>query len=71
MVNGSRVWLNDDFVGRFEVYVFGGRNTLFSWSQMTFVAPVDTVEGGLESLILESDTRNANPGCGDGKISSS
>ena len=53
VVNGSRVWVNDAFAGRFEVFVYGGRNTLFSWSQMALVAPLDLVEGGVEELVLE------------------
>ena len=28
VVNGSRVWVDDTFAGRFEVFVFGGRNSL-------------------------------------------
>ncbi|KAF1937146.1 glycoside hydrolase [Clathrospora elynae] len=54
VVNGTRVWMNGDFKGRFEVFVFGGRNTLFSWSQMALVAPLEAVEGGLDSLVLEA-----------------
>ncbi|KAG9194863.1 hexosaminidase [Alternaria panax] len=54
VVNGSRVWANDTFVGRFEVFVFGGRNTLFSWSQMALVAPLDLMEGGIDSLTLQA-----------------
>ncbi|RYO43589.1 hypothetical protein AA0113_g10773 [Alternaria arborescens] len=57
VVNGSRVWANDTFVGRFEVFVFGGRNTLFSWSQMALVAPLDSIEGGVTSLLLQAGTR--------------
>jgi hexosaminidase len=53
VVNGSRVWINDEFKGRFEVFIFGGRNTLFSWSQMALVAPLEDIEGGLDSLVLE------------------
>ncbi|KAK8138680.1 hypothetical protein PG984_002060 [Apiospora sp. TS-2023a] len=54
LVGGSRVWVNGTFAGRFEVYVFGGKNTLFSWSQMAFVAPLDTVSGGgLQSIKLD------------------
>lgn len=52
-VGGSRVWVNGRFAGRFEVFVFGGRNTLFSWSQMAFVAPLETVSGGLQSIKLK------------------
>ncbi|KAF2475080.1 beta-N-hexosaminidase [Lindgomyces ingoldianus] len=50
IVNGSRVWVDGVFAGRFEVFIFGGRNTLFSWSQMALVAPVDVVQG--DRLIL-------------------
>ncbi|EOA90534.1 glycoside hydrolase family 20 protein [Exserohilum turcica Et28A] len=50
---GSRVWVDGVFAGRFEVFVFGGRNTLFSWSQMAFVAPVGGVLGGVEGVVLE------------------
>ncbi|KAF2014815.1 glycoside hydrolase family 20 protein [Aaosphaeria arxii CBS 175.79] len=56
VVNGSRVWVGGAYAGRFEVFVFGGRNTLFSWSQMALVAPVDGVEGGVEGLVLEAGT---------------
>lgn len=51
--NGSRVWVNEKFAGRFEVFVFGGRNTVFSWSQMALVAPLDSVEGGVDTFKLE------------------
>lgn len=54
VVNGSRVWVDGEFRGRFEVFVFGGRNTLFSWSQMALVAPLGAVEGGLDGLVLEA-----------------
>jgi hexosaminidase len=54
IVNGSRVWVDETFVGRFEVFVFGGRNTLFSWSQIALVAPLDRMEGGIDSLVLEA-----------------
>ncbi|RYN17771.1 hypothetical protein AA0115_g11656 [Alternaria tenuissima] len=57
VVNGSRVWANDTFVGRFEVFVFGGRNTLFSWSQMALVAPLESIDGGVTSLLLQAGTR--------------
>ncbi|KAF2122895.1 glycoside hydrolase superfamily [Lophiotrema nucula] len=62
VVNGSRVWINDEFKGRFEVFVFGGKNTLFSWSQMALVAPLDSVSGGLSGLVLEVGIE----GSGDG-----
>ncbi|KAF1847793.1 glycoside hydrolase family 20 protein [Cucurbitaria berberidis CBS 394.84] len=51
--NGSRVWVNEEFAGRFEVFVFGGRNTLFSWSQMALVTPLEKIEGGIDGLKLE------------------
>ncbi|KAL6703927.1 hypothetical protein ACN47E_008963 [Coniothyrium glycines] len=54
VVNGSRVWVNESFVGRFEVFVFGGRNTLFSWSQMALVAPLNEIDGGVDGLLLEA-----------------
>lgn len=50
VVRGARCWINDEFVGRFEVLVFGGKNTWQSWSQMAFVAPLDRIEGELASL---------------------
>lgn len=50
---GSRVWVDDRFVGRFEVFVYGGKNQAFSWSQMAFVAPLDVITGtGLEKIVL-------------------
>ncbi|CAI7629049.1 unnamed protein product [Penicillium manginii] len=51
---GSRVWVNGVFAGRFEVFVYGGKNTVFSWSQMAFVAPLQTIRGkGLQKLTLQ------------------
>ncbi|KAI5920855.1 putative beta-N-hexosaminidase [Camillea tinctor] len=52
VLGGSRVWVNGVFAGRFEVFVYGGRNTAFSWSQMAFVAPLERVVGGVERLVL-------------------
>ncbi|KAI1733911.1 putative beta-N-hexosaminidase [Xylaria scruposa] len=68
VVGGSRVYVNGTFVGRFEVFVFGGRNTVFSWSQMAFVAPVDVVRGGgVKSLVLWEGVRApAREGIGAG-----
>lgn len=54
VIGGSRVWIDGVFKGRFEVFVFGGRNTLFSWSQMAFVAPLETVSGGISQISLEN-----------------
>ncbi|KAE8153549.1 glycoside hydrolase [Aspergillus avenaceus] len=50
IIGGSRVWVNNEFVGRFEVLVFGGKNTLLSWSQMAFVAPLERLEGHVKRL---------------------
>jgi hexosaminidase len=57
-VDGSRVWIDGVWSGRFEVFVFGGRNTLFSWSQMAFVAPLDAVEGALVALEVYDGVRD-------------
>ncbi|CAH0036563.1 unnamed protein product [Clonostachys solani] len=56
VLHGSVVWLDGKVAGRFEVFVFGGRNTQFSWSQMAFVAPLETVRGGLKELVLYEET---------------
>ncbi|KAF2816943.1 beta-N-acetylhexosaminidase [Mytilinidion resinicola] len=61
VIGGSRVWVNGTFVGRFEVFVFGGRNTLFSWSQMAFVAPLESVKGGVQSLEVNAFTPGTSP----------
>ncbi|TLS30889.1 hypothetical protein PpBr36_02582 [Pyricularia pennisetigena] len=53
VLHGSLVWISGQFVGRFEVFVYGGRNTQFSWSQMAFVAPLRKMDGGLTSLVLD------------------
>ncbi|KAF2185879.1 glycoside hydrolase family 20 protein [Zopfia rhizophila CBS 207.26] len=66
VVNGSRVWVDDVFKGRFEVFVFGGKNTLFSWSQMAMVAPLEGVEGGIERLVLEAGIGGRGWGNGTG-----
>ncbi|KAJ5474232.1 hypothetical protein N7475_003798 [Penicillium sp. IBT 31633x] len=58
-VYGSRVWINDVFVGRFEVFIYGGRNQVFSWSQMAFVAPLESLEGrGLQHLAVYQGSRD-------------
>lgn len=58
VVHGTVVWIDGKLAGRFEVFVYGGRNTQFSWSQMAFVAPLETVTGaGLQGLRLESDVK--------------
>ncbi|KAH7132265.1 glycoside hydrolase superfamily [Dendryphion nanum] len=64
VVNGTRVWVGGVFVGRFEVFVYGGRNTVFSWSQMAFVAPVDGVEGGVRGLVVEGGVGGRGFGAG-------
>ncbi|KAK1624378.1 family 20 glycosyl hydrolase [Colletotrichum phormii] len=54
VLHGSMAWINGQFAGRFEVFVYGGRNTLFSWSQMALVAPLEDVKGpGLQGVVLE------------------
>ncbi|KAH7222955.1 glycoside hydrolase superfamily [Fusarium oxysporum] len=40
VLHGTVVFSDGEVVGRFEVFVYGGRNTQFSWSQMAFVAPL-------------------------------
>ncbi|KAJ5769744.1 uncharacterized protein N7511_001795 [Penicillium nucicola] len=56
---GSRVWVNGAFAGRFEVFVYGGKNKVFSWSQMAFVAPLETLQGsGLHNLTLRHRGRH-------------
>ncbi|KAF9873072.1 putative glycosyl hydrolase family 20 [Colletotrichum karsti] len=53
-LHGSMAWVNGEFAGRFEVFVYGGRNTQFSWSQMAFTAPLESVTGrGLQGLVVE------------------
>lgn len=69
-VNGSRVLVDEEFKGRFEVFVFGGRNTLFSWSQMALVAPLDQIEGGVEGLVLEAGIAGRKGRPGDGNADS-
>ncbi|KAL4990156.1 glycoside hydrolase superfamily [Aspergillus falconensis] len=52
--HGAVVWLDGQVAGRFEVFVYGGRNTEFSWSQMAFVVPLEDIWGnGLGSLKVE------------------
>jgi hexosaminidase len=52
--HGAVVWLDGNLAGRFEVFVYGGRNTEFSWSQMAFVAPLEEIRGvGLQNLTVE------------------
>lgn len=51
-IGGSRVWVDERFAGRFETFVYGGKNQAYSWSQMAFVVPLDVVRGGIESLSL-------------------
>jgi hexosaminidase len=66
IVNGTRVWVNEKFVGRFEVFVYGGRNTLFSWSQMALVAPLETLVGGIDGLRLEAGVGTMKNGTANG-----
>lgn len=62
---GTVVWIDGQLRGRFEVFVYGGRNTQFSWSQMAFVAPLESASGGLTGLRLESEAK-VPPGQGGG-----
>ncbi|KAI6467635.1 hypothetical protein MCOR14_005634 [Pyricularia oryzae] len=64
VLHGSLVWINGQFMGRFEVFVYGGRNTQFSWNQMAFVAPLRKMDGGLTSLVLDDGV--SIPGAGAG-----
>ncbi|KXH33087.1 glycosyl hydrolase family 20 [Colletotrichum simmondsii] len=55
VLHGSMAWIDGHFAGRFEVFVYGGRNTLFSWSQMAFVAPLEDVLGpGIQNLVVDN-----------------
>ncbi|KAM0076574.1 hypothetical protein ACKRZS_010720 [Fusarium odoratissimum] len=56
VLHGTVVFRDGEVLGRFEVFVYGGRNTQFSWSQMAFVAPLDKIEGGLERLELSGSS---------------
>lgn len=50
-IGGTRVWDGRGrFMGRFEVFIYGGRNTVFSWQQMAFAAPLDKVKGAVKRL---------------------
>ncbi|KAF4125482.1 hexosaminidase [Geosmithia morbida] len=55
--HGSVVWVDGNLAGRYEVFVYGGRNTLFSWSQMAFVAPLEQVDGDLTELEVKDEAR--------------
>ncbi|KAL4916722.1 glycoside hydrolase superfamily [Aspergillus aurantiobrunneus] len=56
--HGAVVWLDGELAGRFEVFVYGGQNKEFSWSQMAFVAPLEDIEGlGLQSIQVQGETR--------------
>jgi hexosaminidase len=56
--HGAVVWIDGELVGRFEVFVYGGRNLEFSWSQMAFVAPLEEAFGtGLVEVKVEGATR--------------
>ncbi|RGP69458.1 beta-n-acetylhexosaminidase [Fusarium sporotrichioides] len=52
VIHGTVVLIGSKVIGRFEVFVYGGRNTQFSWSQMAFVAPLDEIRGGVSHLTL-------------------
>ncbi|KAF4948018.1 hypothetical protein FGADI_10013 [Fusarium gaditjirri] len=67
VLHGTALFIDGEVVGRFEVFVYGGRNTQFSWSQMAFVAPLDKVKGGLESLVLTGASNFTEVGGTGGK----
>ncbi|KAG5753697.1 hypothetical protein H9Q70_003638 [Fusarium xylarioides] len=69
VLHGTVVFIDGEVVGRFEVFVYGGRNTQFSWSQMAFVAPLDKIEGGLERLELTGASNFTEAGGMGGKES--
>nr|RBQ98154.1 hypothetical protein FVER53263_11647 [Fusarium verticillioides] len=69
VLHGTVVFSDGEVVGRFEVFVYGGRNTQFSWSQMAFVAPLDKIEGGLERLELTGASNFTEAGGSGGKES--
>ncbi|KAF2257948.1 hypothetical protein CC78DRAFT_587721 [Lojkania enalia] len=56
VANGSGVWVDGESKGRFDIFVFGGGNTLFHWNQMVIVAPLVIVSSGVQSLALEAGT---------------
>ncbi|KAH7263660.1 glycoside hydrolase superfamily [Fusarium tricinctum] len=60
VLHGTVVLIDGDVVGRFEVFVYGGRNTLFSWSQMALVAPLEKLEGGVDHLLLKGTAEFSN-----------
>ncbi|KAI6785510.1 Beta-hexosaminidase-like protein [Emericellopsis cladophorae] len=65
--HGAVAWVNGTLAGRFEVFVYGGKNTQFSWSQMAFVAPLEEIEGsGLASVVAEDGATMPVPREGEG-----
>ncbi|GKU03640.1 unnamed protein product [Fusarium langsethiae] len=52
VIHGTVALIGSKVIGRFEVFVYGGRNTQFSWSQMAFVAPLDEIRGGVSAFTL-------------------
>jgi hexosaminidase len=63
---GSVAWIDGKLAGRFEVFIYGGKNLEFSWSEMAFVAPLESVEGkGLKTLKLEDGWKVPGNGNGD------
>ncbi|KAF5613587.1 beta-n-acetylhexosaminidase [Fusarium subglutinans] len=69
VLHGTVVFIDGEVVGRFEVFVYGGRNTQFSWSQMAFVAPLDKIVGDLEGLELTGGSNFTEVGGTGGKES--
>ncbi|KAM5353545.1 hypothetical protein ACJ41O_000195 [Fusarium nematophilum] len=65
VLHGTVVFIDGEVIGRFEVFVYGGRNTQFSWSQMAFVAPLELIKGGLDRLTLRGSAGFAKGGDDD------
>lgn len=55
---GTRVWSNGQFMGRVEVFIYGGRNQALWWSQMAFVLPLTNVTGAWSSLAVWNDLKD-------------
>ncbi|KAG8670291.1 hypothetical protein FPOAC1_009699 [Fusarium poae] len=65
VLHGTVVLNGSNVLGRFEVFVYGGRNTQFSWSQMAFVAPLDGIKGGVNRLTLNGSATFSTPEADD------
>ena len=52
IIGGGRVWVNGMFIKHFKVFIFRGRKTLFSWSQMALITPLQTVSKVIQDLTI-------------------